>query len=81
MSQTKQERNKALVLEALDTLWNKRDYIAGGQGKRKPSGRLPNWQLGGPPPATASKRGVITPGKPGCTPRKGGHYASVFECR
>jgi hypothetical protein len=28
MSQTKQERNKALVLEAFDTLFNKRDYIA-----------------------------------------------------
>src|ERR1700745_2287049 len=26
MSQTKQERNKALVLEAFDTLFNKRDY-------------------------------------------------------
>src|SRR4051794_7267496 len=28
MSQTKQERNKALVLEAFDALFNKRDYIA-----------------------------------------------------
>src|SRR5246127_2705059 len=28
MSQTKQEKNKALVLEAFDTLFNKRDYIA-----------------------------------------------------
>src|ERR1700756_2723377 len=28
MSQTKQEMNKALVLEAFDTLFNKRDYIA-----------------------------------------------------
>src|SRR5580692_7790921 len=28
MSQTKQERNKALVLEAFDTLFNKRDYGA-----------------------------------------------------
>ena len=28
MSQTKQERNKALVLEAFDTLFNKRDYVA-----------------------------------------------------
>src|ERR1700674_3477172 len=28
MSQTKQERNKALVLEAFDTLFNKRDYDA-----------------------------------------------------
>jgi predicted SnoaL-like aldol condensation-catalyzing enzyme len=28
MSQTKLERNKALVLEAFDTLFNKRDYIA-----------------------------------------------------
>jgi hypothetical protein len=27
------------------------------------------------------ERGVTTPGKPGCTPRKGGHIASVFECR
>jgi predicted SnoaL-like aldol condensation-catalyzing enzyme len=26
MSQTMQERNKALVLEAFDTLFNKRDY-------------------------------------------------------
>ena len=28
MSQTKHERNKALVLEAFDTLFNKRDYAA-----------------------------------------------------
>ena len=28
MSQTKQERNKAFVLEAFDTLFNKRDYGA-----------------------------------------------------
>jgi predicted SnoaL-like aldol condensation-catalyzing enzyme len=28
MSQTTQERNKALVLEAFDTLFNKRDYAA-----------------------------------------------------
>src|SRR5271169_6688467 len=28
MSQTKQERNKALVLEAFDTLFNKRDYLS-----------------------------------------------------
>jgi predicted SnoaL-like aldol condensation-catalyzing enzyme len=28
MSQTKQERNKALVLEAFDTLFNQRDYEA-----------------------------------------------------
>ena len=28
MSQTRQERNKALVLEAFDTLFNKRDYKA-----------------------------------------------------
>src|SRR6266576_1197560 len=28
MSQTLQERNKALVLEAFDTLFNKRDYVA-----------------------------------------------------
>ena len=28
MSQTKQERNKALVLDAFDTLFNKRDYVA-----------------------------------------------------
>jgi predicted SnoaL-like aldol condensation-catalyzing enzyme len=28
MSQTKQERNKALVLEAFDRLFNKRDYVA-----------------------------------------------------
>jgi predicted SnoaL-like aldol condensation-catalyzing enzyme len=28
MSQTTQERNKALVLEAIDTLFNKRDYVA-----------------------------------------------------
>jgi predicted SnoaL-like aldol condensation-catalyzing enzyme len=28
MSQTKQERNKALVRKALDTLFNKRDYVA-----------------------------------------------------
>jgi predicted SnoaL-like aldol condensation-catalyzing enzyme len=28
MSQTKQEKNKALVLEAFDTLFNKRDYVA-----------------------------------------------------
>jgi len=28
MSQTRQERNKALVLQAFDTLFNKRDYAA-----------------------------------------------------
>jgi predicted SnoaL-like aldol condensation-catalyzing enzyme len=28
MCQTKQEKNKALVLEAFDTLFNKRDYVA-----------------------------------------------------
>jgi hypothetical protein len=28
MSRTKQEKNKALVLEAFDTLFNKRDYLA-----------------------------------------------------
>jgi predicted SnoaL-like aldol condensation-catalyzing enzyme len=28
MSRTKQEKNKALVLEAFDTLFNKRDYAA-----------------------------------------------------
>ena len=28
MSQTKQEKNKALVLEAFDTLFNKRDYVS-----------------------------------------------------
>ena len=28
MSQTKQEKNKALVLEAFDTLFNKRNYAA-----------------------------------------------------
>ena len=28
MSQTTEERNKALVLEAFDTLFNKRDYVA-----------------------------------------------------
>jgi predicted SnoaL-like aldol condensation-catalyzing enzyme len=28
MSQTKHERNKAIVLEAFDTLFNKRDYVA-----------------------------------------------------
>ena len=30
MSETKETRNKALVLEAFDTLSNKRDYIATG---------------------------------------------------
>ena len=28
MSRTKQEKNKALVLEAFDTLFNKRNYVA-----------------------------------------------------
>jgi predicted SnoaL-like aldol condensation-catalyzing enzyme len=28
MNQNKQEKNKALVLEAFDTLFNKRDYVA-----------------------------------------------------
>jgi predicted SnoaL-like aldol condensation-catalyzing enzyme len=28
MNQTKQEKNKTLVLEAFDTLFNKRDYVA-----------------------------------------------------
>src|ERR1700726_3194475 len=31
MRQTTQERNKALVLEAFDTLFNKRDYVAAGR--------------------------------------------------
>jgi len=28
MSQTRQEKNKTLVLDAFDTLFNKRDYAA-----------------------------------------------------
>ena len=28
MSQTSQEKNKALVFEAFETLFNKRDYVA-----------------------------------------------------
>ena len=28
MSRNKEEKNKALVLEAFDTLFNKRDYVA-----------------------------------------------------
>ena len=28
MSRTKESQNKALVLEAFDTLFNKRDYVA-----------------------------------------------------
>ena len=28
MNQTKQDRNKAIVLDAFDTLFNKRDYVA-----------------------------------------------------
>jgi hypothetical protein len=28
MSQTSQEKNKALVLETFETLFNKRDYVA-----------------------------------------------------
>jgi hypothetical protein len=28
MSRTKQEKNKAFVVEAFDTLFNKRDYVA-----------------------------------------------------
>ena len=31
MSQTIQEKNKALLLEAFDTLFNKRDYAAAGK--------------------------------------------------
>jgi len=31
MSQTQQEKNKALVLEAFHTLFNKRDYVAAGR--------------------------------------------------
>jgi len=31
MSQTIEEKNKALVLEAFDTLFNKRDYAAAGE--------------------------------------------------
>jgi predicted SnoaL-like aldol condensation-catalyzing enzyme len=31
MSQSKQEKNKALVLEAFDTLFNKRDYVTAEQ--------------------------------------------------
>jgi hypothetical protein len=30
-SRTKQEKNKALILEAFDTLFNKRDYVAAGR--------------------------------------------------
>jgi hypothetical protein len=32
MNPTKQEKNKALVLEAFDTLFNKRDYEAADHG-------------------------------------------------
>ena len=40
MNPTKQEKNKALVLEAFDTLFNKRDYEAAlAQTKGKVSGR------------------------------------------
>jgi hypothetical protein len=31
MSQTIQEKNKALLLDAFDTLFNKRDYVAAGK--------------------------------------------------
>ena len=40
MSQTTQERNKALVLEAFNTLFNKRDYAAAGR-MYKVRGRSP----------------------------------------
>ena len=35
MSQAKQERNKALVLEAFDTLFNKRDHVVRPCGSRE----------------------------------------------
>ena len=31
MTETNETRNKALVLEAFDTLFNKRDYVAAGR--------------------------------------------------
>ena len=46
MSRTNQENNKALVLEAFDTLFNKRDYVAAerlrrwaGRERREPAPR------------------------------------------
>ena len=43
MTQTLQEKNKALVLEAFDTLFNKRDYAA---AERYWSPALPGTHLG-----------------------------------
>ena len=40
MTQTIEERNKALVLEAFDTLFNKRDYEA---AKRRPYPARTRW--------------------------------------
>ena len=40
MSRTNQEKNKALVLEAFDTLFNKRDYVA-AERLRRWAGREP----------------------------------------
>ena len=63
MSQTIQERNKALVLEAFDTLFNKRDYVAAERywspkyvqhsahiapGPR-PASSIPTWRMIRPP--------------------------------
>jgi hypothetical protein len=41
MSRTKEEKNKALVLEAFDTLLNKRDYVA-AERLRRWAGREPD---------------------------------------
>ena len=37
MSRTNQEKNKALTLEAFDTLFNKRDYVAAERYCRPPT--------------------------------------------
>ena len=51
MSQTIREKNKALVLEAFDTLFNRRDYIA--LARRWTSGGKPTgWWWPGPGRAT-----------------------------
>jgi hypothetical protein len=40
MSQTTQEKNKALVLDAFDKLFNKRDYAA---AEKPPCSQMTSW--------------------------------------
>src|SRR5579864_1595090 len=48
VSQTKQERNKALVHEAFDTLFNRRDYKAASLQQRAVTGRVNEGETSSP---------------------------------